>query len=478
MKINMVLATIALAVIVTLPAPAQPQIEPQWLVVPERIDFNEFNSPHRIVRLSDYYYVTAVCGAYFSHGIALRVAKYGSNGQLIGSRFLGMADDGFNLYSMETLSHDKLLITGETVEYNDMTTHAWLDCVDTNLNHVWNLEYEDHSGYWRHYTGATTVVTDSLGTRMVPFVIKKQHLWEDEYNRRIEIYGEYGALLDTLSLYGEYENGTILSMIETPDNEIIMNYEWGEQQIIKHSLSDESVEWSIGTEQAGFQVHEFDVEGFVSIVRDHGTESSTITKYDYSGNHLWDLELDSLSLKSTDVINDELIIFLANTWNYSDQIILGAVDPDGELLWTWQGYEGYFPQDLHVHANGEVVVVGSYTPVYEMNVFLALFQLTQYNRVEFQDPNPKFPAGALSVYPNPSNASTTVQWSLDRPSLVSLTMYDLLGRPARTIFENRGMSPGEHSISIDGEGLASGTYILTLDAGNVGVSSRRITLVK
>ncbi len=64
-------------------------------------------------------------------------------------------------------------------------------------------------------------------------------------------------------------------------------------------------------------------------------------------------------------------------------------------------------------------------------------------------------------YPNPFNPSTTIGFSLDRAQNITLTVHDMLGRQVRVLIDE--VQPaGRYSVSFDGSGLASGTYLYVL----------------
>jgi hypothetical protein len=72
-------------------------------------------------------------------------------------------------------------------------------------------------------------------------------------------------------------------------------------------------------------------------------------------------------------------------------------------------------------------------------------------------------------YPNPFNPTSTIEYSLPQKSLVSLKLYDLLGREVRTLV-NGEQEPGNYSRIVDANsaagGLPSGVYFYRLQAGN------------
>lgn len=68
------------------------------------------------------------------------------------------------------------------------------------------------------------------------------------------------------------------------------------------------------------------------------------------------------------------------------------------------------------------------------------------------------------VYPNPFNGRIRLDFRMNIPSLVNLKVFDMQGRLcwANT---HRHYSTGNHSLTINGDGLASGVYLFRLETG-------------
>ncbi|MGA7161884.1 MAG: T9SS type A sorting domain-containing protein [Bacteroidota bacterium] len=79
-------------------------------------------------------------------------------------------------------------------------------------------------------------------------------------------------------------------------------------------------------------------------------------------------------------------------------------------------------------------------------------------------------------YPNPFNPTTVITYQLPASTLVTLNVYDELGRLVRTLVDER-QSSGIHSISFDGGSLVSGVYFYRLSAGNF-VSTKKLMILK
>ena len=70
------------------------------------------------------------------------------------------------------------------------------------------------------------------------------------------------------------------------------------------------------------------------------------------------------------------------------------------------------------------------------------------------------------VYPNPFNPVTTLELDLPRALPARLAVYDVLGREVRLLNEGL-LSAGSHRIQFDAHDLATGPYLIRLDAGGV-----------
>ena len=78
--------------------------------------------------------------------------------------------------------------------------------------------------------------------------------------------------------------------------------------------------------------------------------------------------------------------------------------------------------------------------------------------------------------PNPFRRSALVSYRLGASGPVSLVLYDVLGRPVRTLVQGV-QAAGEHETVLDGEGLSSGVYYYKLEA-NGQQEGRRCVLVR
>ncbi len=85
-------------------------------------------------------------------------------------------------------------------------------------------------------------------------------------------------------------------------------------------------------------------------------------------------------------------------------------------------------------------------------------------------------------YPNPFNPTTQFEFSVPRRENITLAIYDVHGRPVRTLIDNAPFVPGNYRADWNGtnnrgERVASGTYFLRLVAGSYK-RTMKMSLVK
>ena len=79
-------------------------------------------------------------------------------------------------------------------------------------------------------------------------------------------------------------------------------------------------------------------------------------------------------------------------------------------------------------------------------------------------------------YPNPFNPSTRIEFGLPESANVSITVYDVMGRPV-TVLVNEVKQRGYHTVDFDASGLPSGIYFVRVLTGKQA-RSIKMTLLK
>jgi len=83
--------------------------------------------------------------------------------------------------------------------------------------------------------------------------------------------------------------------------------------------------------------------------------------------------------------------------------------------------------------------------------------------------------GLQGNYPNPFNPQTMLRYSLAEAGNVTLTVYDVNGRPVATLVDG-WRDAGYHEAAFDGTNLASGVYIYEITAGSFNATGKMVLM--
>ncbi|AFN75857.1 5'-nucleotidase domain-containing protein [Melioribacter roseus P3M-2] len=78
-------------------------------------------------------------------------------------------------------------------------------------------------------------------------------------------------------------------------------------------------------------------------------------------------------------------------------------------------------------------------------------------------------------FPNPFNPTTSIRFTLAKPEVVKLTVYNILGQKVATLV-NGPMTAGQHLVHFNASNLASGIYFYGIEAGNFKTFKKMILL--
>ena len=79
-------------------------------------------------------------------------------------------------------------------------------------------------------------------------------------------------------------------------------------------------------------------------------------------------------------------------------------------------------------------------------------------------------------YPNPFNPETIIEYALPTDALVSLTVYDMLGREVTSLVIGEYQKAGNYSVKFNGADIPSGIYFYKITAGNFTQTKKMILL--
>jgi len=159
-------------------------------------------------------------------------------------------------------------------------------------------------------------------------------------------------------------------------------------------------------------------------------------------------------------------------------VYLLKLDANGDSLWT-RTYGGvYTDVGLAVRqTTDQGYVVAGYTQSFGYPDLDLYVIKTEPDVAAVDLPRPLPTTIVLHQnYPNPFNASTRIAFDLPRAGLMTLKVYDLLGREVATLVDGV-RAAGQHTALFDGSRLASGIYFYRLEAGAMH-EVRKMVLLK
>jgi hypothetical protein len=78
-------------------------------------------------------------------------------------------------------------------------------------------------------------------------------------------------------------------------------------------------------------------------------------------------------------------------------------------------------------------------------------------------------------YPNPFNPSTTINYAIQRPGMVILKMYNIVGQEIQTLV-NEYQAAGNYQVTVNAQNLSSGVYFYRLQSNSTLLMRKMILL--
>ena len=163
---------------------------------------------------------------------------------------------------------------------------------------------------------------------------------------------------------------------------------------------------------------------------------------------------------------------------FSSRSYLIKTNSSGDTLWTrtYGDTLGATASSVQQTSDGGYIVAGSSTLGYN-NEDVYLIKTLGDGTVSVQEDRSVMPAGfaLLQNYPNPFNPSTNIRFAVTGSGLVTLKVYDILGREVQTLV-SENLQQGSYKATFDATGLASGVYLYRLESRGFSQTRKLILL--
>lgn len=333
------------------------------------------------------------------------------------------------------------------------------------------------------------------------------------------------ALVPTVTIDYSTDNGGTWMQIATNVSSSLPGFEWtvpftpSTQALVRvrsttdtNLTSQSSAPFTIHFEGTFVNVHErWNMISLPVVVSDSAVTTvfpgATSSAYAYSGGYVTSSTLERgrgywLKFGSTELVplygdtvsSDSIPVSmdwtLIGSITYPVPVSSIGSDPPGIIVSNFYGYDGagYTIEDTllpgrgyWVKANqaGVLTISSGANPMTESRIIVR----------PGTDLPPPPPGTGISVlsgipgaillaqnFPNPFNPTTQIRFSIDGPMLVSIEVFDVLGKFVTTIVQER-LEAGVYERTFTGTGLPSGSYFVRLTAGEF-TQTRKIVLLR
>ena len=201
-----------------------------------------------------------------------------------------------------------------------------------------------------------------------------------------------------------------------------------------------------------------------------------------SNNVITGLLRNKLGYKGVVITDDMLMGAISKYYTFSKAIELAVNAGDDILLFAANlGVNSETIVDSVINIISQKVVAGAISESLIDSAYNRIMNLKQKylttTSIDKEFASADLPANySLSNYPNPFNPATNIIFSINRSSHVTIKIYNIMGQLIESLV-NGEIKKGNYRLQFDGSRLASGVYIVVLQAPSV-LLTKKIMLLK
>ncbi len=167
----------------------------------------------------------------------------------------------------------------------------------------------------------------------------------------------------------------------------------------------------------------------------------------------------------------------ANSMSVLDSLTAAIATSQGAILWTNDGGKNWIEQVPEDRMLRKIQIVNHQT-AYACGDWGKFLKTTTGGVTWVEDNNSPFPEeySLYQNYPNPFNPVTKINYELPADGMVTIKVYDIIGREVKTLVNNF-KTKGRYEVMFDASNLSSGLYIYEIKSGDYK-ASKKMTLIK
>jgi len=189
-----------------------------------------------------------------------------------------------------------------------------------------------------------------------------------------------------------------------------------------------------------------------------------ISSVDYNGNFRWTYIFEDVQEDiGVPLISDANgTIYCGSAWGY----YYYAISKEGELLWRIP-LNGYMVDGSGAIDDNGTLYIGTHLGSLATGQKRTLIAVRDSGVTTVDDSNFLNDYSLIQNYPNPFNPGTTIRYSISESSLVTLKVYDILGKEIAKLVDEQKRA-GTYTVNFNASNLSSGVYIYRFTASNNG----------
>ncbi len=208
------------------------------------------------------------------------------------------------------------------------------------------------------------------------------------------------------------------------------------------------------------------LSGNVFITLKYSNNGDLIWEYTYTGNTGNTIDVKKMFV---DMESGEVYILVRSSANTGFKII--CLSRNGTLNWTAEDdVVGGYPYSITKDRFNNIYVVGFKSSSVQK---ILIEKFSPISTGIFQPGSIPEKYSLSQNFPNPFNPVTRIDYSIPLSGLVSIKVYDALGRSVKDLV-NDFKQPGNYSETFDASSFASGFYYYTITANNFTTTKKMI----